>query len=266
MIKDFHIPTDSQDAVNLKQTHPEAVYLAGGTQVNRAPLERKLPSAVIDIRGVVPARIYKEGENLIIGSMASLQDLVESPLVPEPLAQAAGFIPTRSLRNQATIAGNIAAARSDSYLIPVLIALSAETRIFGGELLVEDYVRNHHDELILEILIPPLQGICVAVKESRSHLAYPVVSAAVSLSFDTSKRKISAACIAVGCVAKTTIRLAQVEEDIVSGKLRQRSDIEKAIRIAINPEDDILGSAEYKKYINGVVIADAVISAQGALK
>jgi len=266
MTKDFHIPADPRDAVYLKKTHPEAVYLAGGTQVNRSPLEREMPSAVIDIRDVVPANISKEGKNLLIGGMASLQDIADSPLVPEPLAQAAGFIPTRSLRNQATIAGNIAAARSDSYLIPVLIALAARVRIFGGELLVEDYVRNRHDELILEILIPPLQGICVAVKESRSHLAYPVVSAAVSLSFDTNKQRLSAACVAVGCVAKTTIRLAQVEKDIVSGKLHQKGDIEKAISIAINPEDDILGSAEYKKYINGVVIADAVISAQEALK
>jgi CO/xanthine dehydrogenase FAD-binding subunit len=56
-----------------------------------------------------------------------------------------------------------------------------------------------------------------------------------------------------------------VEEAIVSGNLKNREDVEEAIMSAIRPETDILGTAEYKKYINGVVIADAVVRCLEAL-
>jgi putative selenate reductase FAD-binding subunit len=199
--------------------------------------------------------------------MATLQDIAESSLVQKPLATAAGFIPTRSVRNQATIAGNIGAGRADSYLIPVLIALAATARTAEGDIPVEDYVRNSHRELILDILIPAPVGACVVVKESRSHLALPVVSAAVSLTVDEGLPNygLSGACLAVGCVSNKTIRLTVVEQAIVSGRLKTRQDVETAIREAISPVSDILGSAEYKKYINSVVIADAVVRCLEAL-
>jgi len=267
MTETYLRPRDIRDALDLKIKHPRAVYLAGGTQVNMAPLDRKVPGIVIDIRGVVSREILSEGTDVVVGGMATLQDIADSTLVPKPLAIAAGFIPTRSVRNQATIAGNIGAGRPDSYLIPVLIALGATARTAEGDIPVEEYVRNNHQELILDILVPVPVGACVVVKESRSHLALPVVSAAVSLTVDEGLPNygLSGACLAVGCVSAKTIRLTVVEQAIVSGGLKSRKDVEMAIREAISPSTDILGSAEYKKYINGVVIADAVIRCLEAL-
>ena len=110
-------------------------------------------------------------------------------------------------------------------------------------------------------------GACIVVKESRSSASLPVVSAAVSLTVDEGLPNygLSGACVAVGCVAAKTIRLTEVEEAIVSGNLKTREDVEAAVRGAISPSADILGSAEYKTYVNGVVIADAVIRCLEAL-
>ncbi len=44
----------------------------------------------------------------------------------EVLKKAAGFIASRNIRNMATLGGNIAANRPDSYIIPCLMALKAE--------------------------------------------------------------------------------------------------------------------------------------------
>jgi putative selenate reductase FAD-binding subunit len=199
--------------------------------------------------------------------MASLQEIADSEDVPSSLREAAGFIPTRNIRNQATIGGNIGAGRSDSYIIPALIALSADARTAVGNIPVEDYIRDDHEELILDIYVPVPVGACIVVKESRSHIALPVVSAAVSLTVDDGLPNygLSGACVAVGCVAPKTLRLTEVEQAIVSGNLKTREDVEVAIRNAIEPQTDILGSAEYKTYINGVVIADAVIRCLEAL-
>jgi putative selenate reductase FAD-binding subunit len=267
MIKTYFRPADLRDAMMLIAENPEALWLAGGTQVNRAYLDRKQPPAVIDIRSAVPAGVSREGTDTVIGAMTSLQEIADSELVPEALRRAAGFIPTRNVRNQATIGGNIGAGRADSYMIPALIALAAVARTTDGNLPVEDYVGYGHRELILDIQIPPPVGALVVVKESRSHLALPVVSAAVSLTVDEGLPNygLSGACLAVGCVAPKTVRLTAVEQAIVSGALKTRADVETAVRGAISPETDFLGSAEYKKYINGVVIADAVIRCLEAL-
>jgi putative selenate reductase FAD-binding subunit len=267
MIETYIRPGDLRDITTLKTEKPEAVFLAGGTQVNRAPLDRKIPSTVIDIRDVVPSGIVREGTDVVIGAMASLQDIADSDDVPSSLREAAGYIPTRSIRNQATIGGNIGAGRSDSYIIPALIALSADARTADGDIPVEDYIRDDHEELILDIHVPVPVGACIVVKESRSHIALPVVSAAVSLTVDEGLPNygLSGACVVVGCVAPKSIRLTEVEQAIVSGNLKTREDLEVAIRNAIEPKTDILGSAEYKTYINGVVIADAVIRCLEAL-
>ncbi len=267
MTKIYYRPAELREASALKAENSEAVYLAGGTQVNRAPLDRKVPEMVIDIRDVVPAGIVKEGTDMVIGAMATLQELADSEDVPEALRKAAGFIPTRSVRNQATVGGNIGAGRADSYIIPVLIALSAEARTAEGNIQVEDYIRDDHDELILDVHVPVPVGACIVVKESRSHVALPVVSAAVSLTVDEGLPNygLSGACIAVGCVAEKTIRLTEVEQAVVSGNLKTREDVEAAVRDAISPIADILGSVEYKTHVNGVIIADAVIRCLEAL-
>ena len=261
MIEKYYRPADLREAAELKSENPGALYLAGGTQVNRAPLSRRNPETLIDVRNVVSPGIVKEGTDVVIGAFTTLQELADSGIVPAALREAAGFIPSRNIRNQATIGGNIGAGRPDSFIIPVLIALAATARTAEGDIPVEDYIRDGHNELILDVHVPIPVGACVVVKESRSQLALPVVSAAVSLTVDEGLPNygLSGACVALGCVADKTIRLTEVEQAIVSGNLKTRRDVEAAVREAISPAADILGSVEYKKHINGILIADAVV-------
>ncbi|RKX68396.1 MAG: hypothetical protein DRP60_18065 [Spirochaetes bacterium] len=267
MIEKYYRPADLREAAVLKSENPKAVYLAGGTQVNQFSQIRNVSEEVIDIRNVVSAGIKKEGTDTVIGALTTLQNLADSDIIPAALKEAAGFIPTRNIRNQATIGGNIGAGRPDSFLIPVLIALAADARTAEGNIPVEDYIRDGHKELILDVHVPLPVGACVVVKESRSHVALPVVSTAVSLTVDEGLPNygLSGACVAVGCVAPKTIRLTEVEEAIVSGNLKTREDVEAAVSGAINPPSDILGSTEYKTHINSVFIADAVVSCLEAL-
>ncbi len=267
-IEAYFRPKEIKEAVKTRAATQGAVYLAGGTQVNRAPLDSPRPPAVIDIRNVVPSGISMEGTDLVIGAMTCLQDLADSELASPPLREAAGFIPTRNIRNQATVGGNIAAGRPDSYLLPVFIALAAVARTTEGNVTVQEYVSEGHEDLILDVHIPAPVGACIVCKESRSHIALPVVSAAVSLTEDDD-RGITGACIAVGCVGPKVIRLTEVEEALVNGRFNDDSDklaLEKAITDAVSPRTDILGSTDFKKHVNGVVIADAIMRCREALR
>lgn len=265
MSENYYRPETIKEVNTLKESIPQAVFLSGGTQVNRAPLERVPPDTLIDLQLVLSSNIQVQNNQVTIGAFASLQSLADAENIPEALRDAASFIPTRSVRNQATIGGNIAAGRSDSYLIPALIALDAQLKLVSGMMSVEDYVMNKGRELILEIHLSSSVEACVAVKESRSHLALPVVSAAVSLKRGRGEHP-DGACIAVGCCGPRVIRLDTIEKALVAGELDKRSDLEAALSTAVNPKSSILGSAEYKKYINGIRIADAVMKCREILR
>jgi len=257
MIQNYYRASNAADALALKKAHSQAVFLAGGTQINRGGLYRGMPETVIDIRGVLSEAIFKEGAETVIGAMAGLQVVADSELLPSALREAASFIPTRNIRNQASIGGNIGAACPDSYIIPTLIALSAILDTARGRVRIEEYLEKNSGELIYDIRLPEQSASVVAVKESRSHIAPPVVSAAVSLRRDGSKPL--CARVALGCVASKTLRLREVEQGLESGALKTFGDMEKAIGASISPRSDILGSAKYKTYINSVVVADAII-------
>jgi len=257
MIKEFKRASTVEEAVRLSEDG--YVILAGGTQVNNTLYRKwgKDIEKVVSIDDLKLEGIRNEQNKLIIGSMTTLQDLADSEIIPEALVMAAQFIPTRSIRNIATIGGNIGAGRRDSYIIPALIALEGEVLLAGGKKVkVEDYLAKKSDYLITEIHLPVIKGITRAIKESRSHLALPVVSAAVSISSE--KGKITRIIIAAGCINKGCVRLSEVEKAVLDGKLTNDTELEDAIARNISPESDILGSSTYKTYINSVRIADCV--------
>lgn len=256
MIQNYYRASDAADAFALKKAHSQAVFLAGGTQINRESMYWEMPETVIDIRGALSNEIAGKESEIVIGAMATLQDVADNVVLPSALREAAAFIPTRSIRNQASIGGNIGAGCPDSYIIPTLFALSATLDTARGRLQIEEYLEQSSSELIYDIRLPKLPASVVAVKESRSHIAPPVVSAAVSLRRDGSKRL--HARVALGCVASKTLRLRVVERELESGTLKKREDMEKAIGASISPRSDILGSAEYKTHINSVLVADAI--------
>jgi putative selenate reductase FAD-binding subunit len=202
--------------------------------------------------------IEKKNKSLIFGSMVTLQEISDSELVPGAIRDAARFIPTRSVRNIATIGGNVGAGRPDSYIIPVLIASSAFAELADGALVpVEKYVTHGLEDLIINFQIPEEKNLFIkAIKESRSFVALPVVSAAVSISAVAGK--ISKVIIAVGCVSSKCIRLTDVENRIVDGTLKDGTELEDAIAKSLSPSSNSLGSATYKRYINSVSLADVL--------
>jgi putative selenate reductase FAD-binding subunit len=256
MITDFKRAESVDEAVALQKEGYH--FLAGGTQLNNAGY-RKYGAAVgkvVSLDALALGGIEKKDGGWIIGAGVTLQELADSGAVPGALKSAAGFIPTRSVRNIATIGGNVGAKRPDSYIIPALIALGATAETVDGMVAVEEYVSSENGSLILRFRIPAFEGVCKAVKESRSHLALPVVSAAVRIA--AGKESIGEAVVAAGCVARRTLRLESVEAGLLTGELLSGELLEAAIASAVEPKSDFLGSTAFKKYENSVVIAECI--------
>lgn len=118
-------PQTPQEAVNLRKEHADtAVYLAGGTDDLRlgGAAEGK---DLIDITGFDFNTITEKDGKVYIGALCTLQDVVESDLIPSFIKEAALFCASFAKRNSATVGGNIGLRRSDSYLAAALTAADA---------------------------------------------------------------------------------------------------------------------------------------------
>jgi len=256
MIKEVFKPASLDEAVKLKNA--DIYYLSGGTQINWTPArnERKIKGEpqiekVILLKDILSSEIKKEGSALSIGAGVTLQELIDDSLIPDALKKASKYIASRNIRNMATIGGNIAANRADSYIIPCLIALKADIETADeGIMCVETYVREEKISLIKRIILPEVEGICVIDVTLKSSGAYPSVTTAVRVS---PKEVV----VAIGCVSDHVLRLKNLESGILNGSLTGES-LEAAVAKEISPKGDLQGSAVYKKYISGSMIARSV--------
>jgi putative selenate reductase FAD-binding subunit len=263
MIKEVFKPTSLEEAVKLKGE--SIYYLSGGTQINwtSAQTARELEGKpaiekVILVQDLLSKKIKKQGSTLFIGAGITLQELIDAVKTPEVLKKAAGYIASRNIRNMATLGGNIAANRPDSYIIPCLMALKAEVKTAdAGIMNVETYITQEKNDLIKEIILPKVEGVCLIDVALKSSGAYPSVTGAVRVSDKE-------AVVVLGCVSDHVIRLKQIEPGIMDGSL-SGDNLAAAVANGINPQSDLLGSTAYKKYISGSMIAHLVaLSRKGA--
>ncbi|MDA3939194.1 MAG: FAD binding domain-containing protein [Spirochaetia bacterium] len=256
MIKEVFKPVSFEEAVKLKSD--DVYYLSGGTQINWTPVtQQRLKEGkpeiekVILLKDLLSAEIGKEGSAISIGAGVTLQEIIDSDKMPDALKKAAKYIASRNIRNMATIGGNIAANRADSYVIPCLIALKADVEtVDEGIMCVEKYAREEKISLIKRIILPPLDGVCVVDAVYKSSGSYPSVTTAVMVS----KKEV---VIVVGCVSKHVVRLKKLEQSVLNGSL-SGSDLAVAVEAEVNPIGDLLGSAKYKKYLAGTMVAHSI--------
>jgi probable selenate reductase FAD-binding subunit len=264
MITQFFKPETAEEAVKLKNKFKKnGVFYAGGTEINS--LEFMYPQTQAICTGFPGmSRIEKSGSEIYIGASVTMQELIDSALIPEILKKASKYMVNRNIRNMATIGGNIGANRSYSNLIPSLIALKAHLKIFttGGENITDiyKYTGSDEDDLITDIIIPDQSNRAVEAEQfTRTSNDLPVIGAAVS--FEISGSVLKDVRIALGGVDRHIIRLIKVEEMLEGAGLPDKKTIEENVRKNISPRDNIRGSAEYKSYLAGAMTADCIYSA-----
>ena len=113
----LHRPTSVEEAVALAVAHPGAKYLAGGTDLV-VNMRRRIaePEHVIALGGIAALRgIAREtgasgGDALVIGAGTTLAEIAESAEVRKHvpiLAEAAGLVAGPTIRQMATLGGNL---------------------------------------------------------------------------------------------------------------------------------------------------------------
>ncbi len=218
-------PETKEEAVALRVANDNSVYLAGGTDDLRLNGGTDSDTALIDIAHLVRSGIEETGNGMIrVGALTTFQEMIDSPLVSDVIKKACRFNASFARRNSATVGGNIALRRDDSYLLALFAALGvtfvSTTRHGEEEKSVAEYASTKCRRLIDYFLIDTHRNAWV----KRFTLA------------STSHASVTAA------VSDGVYALSVKGSPLVSG------DSPEIWKEAVYT-DDITGSAEYKRYL-----------------
>lgn len=234
--------------------------LAGGTEVNRLgsfETERNYVSLkkIADLKIIEKCAAGGPLAGFVrIGAMATFQEAVESPSVPDYIKKACLSMSSPQRRNMATLAGNLASARDDSYIIPALLASGAEVCILGADgkesrIPVSEYLfgsvgRDKIDGGLISAILVREKASVVQKRFSNtagSH-AYLTMAAGSAEPAGHSNSRSGGASGGVAsalCLKNTGIYF--FPDSVLPGA---------------EPKDDFFGSAEYKKYLVDVTRED----------
>ena len=268
MIKEFISSSSLKELLVKRNTLGDtSILIAGGTELRRLDSPAMKDEQVyLSLDGLGLDTISVKDDGIYIGSMVTLQQIVDSSDVPPWIQEAAHGAGSRTLRNMATIGGNIGAFRDDSYLIPACIAakvrvLTADIRedgdIIEDDVPIREFIENFssfRSSCITNIAIKKLDR-CVLVKRySRTAQRRP--DAAIAFGADCSDETIKDIRIAVGGLGLGITRLHKVEDGIMNQSLQTYKEIRQVVDDTIDPVQDITGSAAYKQYLVSITLAD----------
>lgn len=265
MIEGFHSPDTIDEAIALKRRYANrASFLAGGTDLNSSTFASEFPEEVISLAKLPLDELMVGDDRLRIGAGVTFQTLIDTPNLPEVIREAALFITTRNVRNMATVGGNIASNKFFSALIPAFAAFDATLRVakLDGdtvELPLMEYLASTDQGLILEVLVPLRQRHAAVAKSRRSFI--DIAMLIVGVGFDLDGDTLRSVRVAVGGLDAKVERLEEVEALLEGKTLPEREALETEISSRVSPEDSIKGSAKLKKYLTGVLVADALTKA-----
>lgn len=262
------------EAVAFRQRYGEdAALYAGGTELL---LAMKLGVArwphLIDLKPIATLRtVTVSGDVLRIGATVTHWDLERDPLVAKrlpSLARLEANVANIRVRAAGTLAGNLAFGEPHADPPTLLVALGARCVVEGGsgsrtiavsELLTGMYqTALAADEVIVAIEIPlPASDVHAAYVKFQILERPSVGVAAVATVRDG--RFVGAPSVVVGAVDE--VPRAVPAADLAGADARDPRTMERlaeAARAAVDPSDDLAGSADYKRHVVGVFVQRAL--------
>jgi putative selenate reductase FAD-binding subunit len=253
MITDILRPRTVREAVRAK-SGPDSAYLGGGTWLNARRSD--VPTVLISLEKLSLGTIDMAGDGCTLGATVTLQQVVDALRVPRALRDAASLTASRTLRNMKTVGGEIGRWPEDSTLIPALLALDAGVLLAGRKKPVPPDHARGGDSLVLGIVVPRISRFSAVRAASRTSHSGAFLVAAVSAA--STHPAISDARVVLSDCRGQLLRLVAVEETLNGSPLPPREQVEGMVSRAFSPAGSLHASAGYKRYMAGILVADAL--------
>ena len=268
----YHRPRDVAEAVRCLRDYDGGARVLAGGQSLMPMMNMRLwrPDAVVDINGLTDlAELTADGDETRIGALVRYSTLEFSPLVAErlPLIKAmVAFVGDRQVRNRGTIGGSLVQGDPTGEMPLACLVLGATVTALGpsgtravtmGDLYQGAYATTlAPDEVLTEVRFPPHPPRFAFRECCRRHNDFCVLSVAATGHVSADGRW-SGLRIGLGGVNDTPV-LAEASMALLEGSRLDDADIAaagEAALDAIDPPDDIRGSAEYRAHLVPLYVA-----------
>jgi CO/xanthine dehydrogenase FAD-binding subunit len=268
---DFHRPDTLAQALEIKAEHPDAVPLAGGTDLMVAINFRETrPGAILDLTAVPELREWAPDDGRVrVGAGVTYTRLIEELGDRLPgLAIASRTVGSLQIRNRGTVGGNLATASPAGDGLPPLYTADAFVELASvrgtRRVPVAEFVNGpkrtviEPDELIAAFDVAAAAGPQQFAKVGTRN-AMVIAVCSVALALWPEQRRV-AAC--VGSAGPTPLVATEAEE-FIAGALDWDGGApiadEALVRFgelvgaAARPIDDVRGTARYRSHAVGVL-------------
>jgi CO/xanthine dehydrogenase FAD-binding subunit len=267
---DFLQPRSWREALETKAARPEALPIAGGTDVMvDLNFDRTRPPAILDLGRVRELEGFdRDGGYLRLGARITYTQVIErlGEVLPG-LAIASRTVGSPQIRNRGTIGGNLGSASPAGDAHPPLLAASAEVEVASvrgsRRLPIAEFFAGpkrsalRPDELVAAVHVPAAGGPQQFAKVGpRNAMVIAVCSLALSL--EPERRRVGTG---IGSAGPTPLVAAGAER-FLEGVLESEGLWEsrgilgepamdrfaQLVATAARPIDDVRGSAAYRRH------------------
>jgi CO/xanthine dehydrogenase FAD-binding subunit len=267
---DFLRPRTWADALSAKAKHPDAVPIAGGTDLMVGlNFGRTPPPALLDLTAVPDLNGWdRDNGQVVIGAGLTYARIVaELPGLCPALALASRTVGSPQIRNRATVAGNLGTASPAGDAHPPLLATASTVRAESvrgtRDIPIGEFFTGPKrnalapDELIRSVRIPAAAGPQQFAKVgTRNAMVIAVCSFAIAL--DPLQRTVGTG---IGSAGPTPLQAPAAEALAASlpwdGGGALDDDLVRAfgslVARAAAPIDDVRSSAAYRRHALGVL-------------
>ena len=239
---EYHSADSVESAVSLLAENPDAELIAGGHSL--LPTMKSglaSPDALVDISGVDGlAGVERDGDSTRIGAMTTYAEVADDDQFWEDatvVAETAGEIGDRQVRNRGTVGGNIAHADPASDLPGAMLAADATVHVHGpdGEraIAIDDFFQGMYataageEEVVTGVEVPHEDDDTASgyVKKPSPSSGYAMVGVAARLTLDGDT--VADARVAANGVMDHGTRLSGAE-DALEGETLDADAVEAA--------------------------------------
>ena len=272
---EFLQPRSLPDALAIKAERPDAVPIAGGTDVMvELNFDRRRPEAVLDLTRVPELAAWDRSDGGVRVGAGVTYTRAIAELAPDlpGLAIAARTVGSPQIRNRGTIGGNLGSASPAGDCHPPLLAVGAEVEVAsaGGarRVPIDEFFTGPKqsalapDELICAVHLPAATGPQQFAKiGTRNAMVIAVCS--FGLALDPAGGRVGTG---IGSAGPTPLRAGEAEQFLQGmlsseGLWGSRGPLEEAVvtrfgdlvAAAARPIDDVRGMAAYRSHALGVL-------------
>ncbi|TMD37278.1 MAG: xanthine dehydrogenase family protein subunit M [Chloroflexi bacterium] len=272
---EFLQPRTWAEALAMKAAHPDALPIAGGTDVMvEINFDRSRPDSVIDLASVAELDDWgPEDGYLRIGAGVTYTRIISELGDRLPgLAMASRTVGSPQIRNRGTVGGNLGSASPAGDAHPPLLASKAVVELASSAGIRRIPARDFYvgpkknamrkDELIAAFLIEPSNGPQQFSKVgTRNAMVIAVCSFALTL--DAKRKRVGTG---IGSAAPTPVTAGEAEAFMQGvldegGLWEKRGEIDPSalvrfgdlVAAAARPIDDVRGTAAYRRHALAVL-------------